>query len=200
MGTFKQSCPYCGTRIEVDDIYAGKKANCPKCGKVIKLNPGTTPQPQPPPPPPPQYSQPQSRSLPPLQSRPVPPQNPYTTGNQGAAPPPPPKGTPSLAEMTARYGGNVGLAILFYCLRWLWDFLMFRRMIYRIWAIFVNFIVSIGGIVFAIICFASGASGKGFLTLGILVLYRFLTEWLLVVFAINDTLTSIKNDLATLKK
>lgn len=229
MGTFKQSCPYCGTRIEVDDIYAGKKANCPKCGKVIELKPEPPRQPQQPPPPqrPQQPIQPQQPQNPfagnpgfPPQNpyagnqgfQPPPPQNPYA-GNQGFQPPPPqnpyggrtgaptpPQGSPSLAELTARYGGNTALAMLAYALRWIWDFMMFRRTIYRIWAISISFLETLIGIGVTIFFFVKGDTMYGFITIGVMILLRILWEWLMVFFAINDTLTTIKNDLESGRK
>ena len=271
MGTFKQSCPYCGTRIEVDDIYAGKKANCPKCGKVIELKPEPARPAQPPPQPqrpqqPIQPQQPQRPQQPIQPQQPIPaqqpqnpyagnqgftppPQNPYAgnqgftpppqrpqqpqqpqqpyAGNQGFTPPPqnpyagnqgfqppppqnpyggrtgaptPPQGSPNLAELTARYGGNTALAMLAYSLRWIWDFMMFRRMIYRIWAISVSFLETLIGTGVAIFFFVKGDTMYGFITIGVMILLRILWEWLMVFFAINDTLTTIKNDLESRRK
>ena len=274
MGTFKQSCPHCGTRIEVDDIYAGRKANCPRCGKVFELKPEPaqppkapqnpdngnqrhTPPPRMPqnpdngnqghtPPPgapqnpfngnqgyiPPQmpqnpfngnqgYIPPQMQQnpfngnqgyIPPqMQQNPfngnqgyIPPQmqqNPYN-GNHGYTPPPgaPQKNSPSLAELTVRFGGNIVLAVLVFILRWIWDFLMFRRMIYRLWVILLSTLETLFGVGLAVFFFVKHENLYGSITIAVVVLLRIFWEWLAVFFAINDTLTTLKNSLGSGKR
>ena len=226
MGTFKQSCPHCGTRIEVDDIYAGRKANCPRCGKVFELKPEPTQPPKAPQnpdngnqrhTPPPRVPQTpdngnQGHTPPPGAPQnpfngnqgytpPQMPQNPFN-GNHGYTPPPgaPQKNSPSLAELTVRFGGNIVLAVLVFILRWIWDFLMFRRMIYRLWVILLSTLETLFGVGLAVFFFVKHENLYGSITIAVVVLLRIFWEWLAVFFAINDTLTTLKNSLGSGKR
>ena len=75
------------------------------------------------------------------------------------------------------------------------DYLFFRRMLFRVWAIFVSLLVTVFGLIAAVVLFCTGRVTEGFIALGAVIVIRFLNEWCLVIFSINDNLTEIRNSL-----
>ena len=192
MGIFKTNCRFCGTRIAVDDIYAGARAHCPGCGRIIDLIP---PEPGAPTQPAADVgseaaalaSRP-SRQLPPIERREPRTQADAKSAAAPAAPAAPQtEGNGRKTAQAAAMLGRVGQVVL--------DYLFFRRMLFRIWAIFASLLITFAGLIAAVVLLCMGEVRQGLLALGAVILIRFIHEWCLVLFSINDTLTEIRNTL-----
>lgn len=186
MGTFKTNCAHCGTRVEVDDAYAGARTQCPGCGQMMDLIPeGAAPPPPPTVPPAPPVQPEPERSVPPQGNFS---QSPNDGAGQGG-----PYDSRSVESALDRLGDRLttpGKASFFTHLA---DFLCFRRMIVPSLVIALGAVSLVVCIIVAIVYFCKGEWLYGFgCLLGWLVL-RMFYEFFMVLFAINDNLTTIKN-------
>ena len=191
MGIFKTNCKFCGTRIAVDDIYAGARAHCPGCGRIIDLTPPDSGAPMPP-------ANDLGSKAAELASRPSrPPEQPQPAVSgpaPGVGETPKPALSP-IERVKRTMAGKGGDSPLGRFWQGLLDYLFFRRMIFRVWAIFVSLLVTLFGLIAAVVLFCMGRVTEGFITLGAVIVIRFLNEWCLVIFSINDNLTEIRNSL-----
>jgi len=194
MGTFKTNCAYCGTRVEVDDIYAGSRTQCPGCGQMMDLIPE---QPTPPPPP----------VMPAAQAQDFFANAPEPGGNGGGYDgngngyggdyrgydDRTRQGNANVEAAVNRLGDRLaapGSASFFTKLA---DFLCFRRMIVPSLVIAAGVVSLIGCIIVAIVKFCQKEFFTGLCILLSWFVLRMIYEFFMVLFAINDTLTTIKN-------
>ncbi len=77
------------------------------------------------------------------------------------------------------------------------DVLLFRRMIIPLLIHILFWLSLIGGIIVFFYALSEGENGRAFLALLAIIGYRLLLEVLMVVFRINESLTSVRNRIAT---
>ena len=190
MGTFKTNCAHCGTRVEVDDIYTGSRTQCPGCGQMMDLIPE-----QAPPPPP---------VTPPAQAQEFSADTPASGGSDGGYGGSgngyhddyggrPPRGNADVEAAIDRLGDRItspGSVSFFTKLA---DFFCFRRMIVPSLVIALGVVTLVICIIWAIVKFCQGEFFWGLAVLLGWLALRMIYEFFMVLFAINDTLTTIKN-------
>ena len=185
MGTFKTNCIHCGTRVEVDDAYAGARTQCPGCGRMMDLIPE---QPVPPPPPPQDFDR-NSGENPGGAFAPPPANGGYGQNYDDSQPERSPDVEAAINRLGDRLAGTQSVSFF----TKLADFLCFRRMIVPSLVIALGAVSLVICIIWAIVKFFQGEVLWGLGVLLAWLVLRMFYEFFMVLFAINDTLTTIKN-------